>query len=174
MLLYKTHISIYAVKSMDLQKVWENSGDFEAISVFIRKVYDEFIAPDFPEEGNRRFYQFIDPEALKKRFEEPDSLLTARMQSRIVGVIGTREMNHICLFFVSPEEQGRGIGRLLFHAMAKKCRENYPEISDLTVNSSPYSVPVYENLGFKASDSMQERDGITYLPMKFQFSAKAL
>ncbi len=35
----------------------------------------------------------------------------------------------------------------------------------ITVNASPYAVPVYEKLGFQAVDDEQLTDGIRYTPM---------
>lgn len=38
----------------------------------------------------------------------------------------------------------------------------------ITVNSSPYAVPVYHKLGFIDTDTEQLSDGIRYIPMKFE------
>ena len=37
----------------------------------------------------------------------------------------------------------------------------------ITVNSSPYAVPVYRKLGFVETDTEQLADGMRYTPMKF-------
>ena len=38
-------------------------------------------------------------------------------------------------------------------------------IEKMTVNSSPYAVPIYHKLGFKETDSEQIVNGLRYIPM---------
>jgi len=38
-------------------------------------------------------------------------------------------------------------------------------MTQITVNSSPYAVKVYERLGFVKTEEQQEKDGILYVPM---------
>ena len=38
----------------------------------------------------------------------------------------------------------------------------------ITVNSSPYAVPVYHKLGFVDTDVGQISDGMRYTPMKYE------
>ena len=38
----------------------------------------------------------------------------------------------------------------------------------ITVNSSPYAVPVYHKLGFVDTDVEQISDGMRYTPMKYE------
>lgn len=55
-----------------------------------------------------------------------------------------------------------GIGRKLWDFL----REN--SLSKIiTVNSSPYAVPVYHKLGFVDTDTEQLSDGMRYTPMQF-------
>lgn len=55
-----------------------------------------------------------------------------------------------------------GIGRKLWDFL----REN--SLSKIiTVNSSPYAVPVYHKLGFVDTDTEQLLDGMRYTPMQF-------
>ena len=55
----------------------------------------------------------------------------------------------------------RGIGKALF---AQACQENFS--GKMTVNSSPFAVPVYHQLGFKDSDNEQVVNGLRFTPME--------
>lgn len=63
----------------------------------------------------------------------------------------------------SAFHQRQGIGRKLWNFL----RENSSS-KTITVNSSPYAVPVYHKLGFIDTDTEQLSDGIRYIPMKFE------
>lgn len=82
---------------------------------------------------------------------------------RIVGVIAIRGFSHISLLFVDPVFHRKGIARMLFekataYAANRDCHK-------ITVNSSPYAVSFYENLGFTAIAPEQEIQGIRSTPM---------
>lgn len=121
-------------------------------------VFEQFEAPDYSEQGAEEFYRSIhDPEYVSMlrvygAFEEND----------IVGMIATRSNgNHIALFFVRETYQRHGIGRALF---AQVCHDN--RSGRITVNSSPFAVPVYHHLGFTDVDAEQTTNGLRYTPME--------
>ena len=61
----------------------------------------------------------------------------------------------------------KGIGRLLFE---KACSDNIS--GTITVNSSPYAIEVYHNLGFADTDIEQVTDGLRYTPMVCSLKTK--
>ena len=63
----------------------------------------------------------------------------------------------------TPDKITKGIGKRLFLYMLK---DNQPE--KLTVNSSPYAVPVYHKLGFCDVDEEQIVNGIRFTPMELK------
>lgn len=139
----------------------------EEVSRLIRRTYDEFVAPGYPEEGNKNFYTFITPGALFEGFSRSGHfVLTAAGEGgRIVGVIAVRDYNHVALMFVDRKYQGRGISReLLKRAEHRIAAET--DKRETTVFSSPYAVPIYRRLGFHEVGPVQSRDGITFQPMK--------
>ena len=60
-------------------------------------------------------------------------------------------------------EDAEDLARALFEAM----RKDYVK-QEFTVHASPCAVPVYERLGFKATDGEQLTDGLRYTPMIFK------
>jgi GNAT superfamily N-acetyltransferase len=141
-------------------------GQEEAVYRLIRKVYDEFVAIDYVEAGNLFFYDWIKPEAIAARQVNSVNLLVAKVGSEIAGMIEMRNNNTVSLLFVDKLFHGYGIARNLFDNALKMCLQREPRPTELFVHASPFSIPVYEKLGFIATSVMQEENGIRYLPMK--------
>ena len=117
-------------------------------------------------EGAERFFATISTEAIAGYISSPNfNYLTAFLGGRVVGVVAMRDAKHLFHLFIARDFQRRGLGRLLWQraqsdALAAGNREGF------TVNSSPYAVPFYECLGFRATSSRVEKDGIAFVPMK--------
>lgn len=121
------------------------------------KVFKEYEAPDYTEEGIREFYSSIHDEGYLSKLR----IFGAFLDGKLPGVIATRSAGtHIALFFVDGKYHRRGIGRALFEAVLKAC-----PAERLTVNSSPYAVPVYRRLGFHETDTEQTVSGLRFTPM---------
>lgn len=121
------------------------------------KVFLEYEAPDYTEEGINEF----------KRTIEDDSWVNAREfygafdGDKIVGVIATKDGNHIALFFVDGDYHRRGIGRNLFNMVLELNKDGY-----FTVNSSPYAHEVYKHLDFFDTDTERCISGLRFYPMR--------
>ncbi|WP_147820241.1 GNAT family N-acetyltransferase [Salidesulfovibrio onnuriiensis] len=138
------------------------AGEEGQVSELVLKVFMKYVAPGYPGSGVAEFRKYASPEALAERAEEGNMILLAEMDYEPVGMIEVREESHICFFFVDGEHQGKGTGSALLREAIALC--NGPD--HLTVNSSPNSVQVYEHLGFTATDTEQEKNGIRYTPMR--------
>lgn len=142
----------------------EEIGEFADL---VKEVYDEFVAADYPDEGNSTFYRFITGEAIKQRLENGNLLICARIDGRLAGVHEVRDKNHIALFFVRKQFHNRRTGHALFNYSLNYLKNKNPEIGKITVNSSPYAVEIYKRLGFTGTSGMQEKDGIKFYPMEY-------
>ena len=60
----------------------------------------------------------------------------------------------------------RGISRLLSNRGIAALLSEDAAVSSITVNASPYSVRVYDRLGFEATNELREKDGIKFVPME--------
>lgn len=134
----------------------------------IKKVYDEFVAPDYSMAGNQVFYDWIAPEQILERQTKAKSLWIATDKNKLVGMIEIRENNRISLLFVDKNFQGKGIAKALLQIALEKSLEKEPELQKYLVHASPYSIPIYKKLGFEETDSIQETMGIIYLPMEMK------
>ena len=142
---------------MDIKKI-DEAQIADAIDL-IWTTFLQFEAPDYSEEGIKSFKDFIENRDIIITLEfwgAYDSLL-------LKGVIATNEnRKHICCFFVKAEYHRQGIGRKLWEYLLENSKSEV-----ITVNSSPYAVPVYHRLGFVDTETEQLSDGMRYTPMKY-------
>jgi predicted GNAT family N-acyltransferase len=133
------------------------------IQQLIRKVFDEFVATDYCEEGNRFFYDWIEPSRITARQK---NILLAMCESKIVDMIEIRDNNWISLLFVDKEYQRQGIAKKLIQKSLRNSIQKDADLDKFYVHASPFSIPIYKKLGFIETSEMQEKNGIKYLPME--------
>lgn len=121
------------------------------------KVFLEFEAPDYTEDGIKEFKRSIDD----NNWVNAREFYGAFENGKIYGVIATKDKTHIALFFVDGKYHKQGIGRKLYNKVESL---NYNDF--FTVNSSPYAHDVYKHLGFKDTDTEQCINGLRFYPMK--------
>jgi RimJ/RimL family protein N-acetyltransferase len=110
-------------------------GEEEKICHLVEKVYDEFVAPDFSEEGNREFFLFANAEAMSERSKSDYFVLAAWSGEEPVGMIELGQYENIAMLFVA--HRGRGIARELVHRALAVCRRHKPDLTRLHVHASP-------------------------------------
>jgi predicted GNAT family N-acyltransferase len=86
-------------------------------------------------------------------------------------VIDIRQQQHISLFFVDAEFQNQGIGKVLFQKAIALCKKKVPELNRISVNASPYAVPIYRRLGFRETDAEQLKNGMRFQPMSLDLTS---
>ena len=140
---------------MIIRKVEEKEMDYALDLVW--RVFLEFEAPDYTEEGINEFKRTIDDKIWVNAREFYGAFDD---NNKMLGVIATKDISHIALFFVEGKYHRQGIGKKLY--------EKVKELNDkgfFTVNSSPYAHEVYKKLGFTDTDEMQEVHGLKFYPM---------
>lgn len=135
----------------------------EALAL-VRTVFDAMVAPGFSEQGCASFDDYLDRFAFSRREGEGFALAALR-DGVLVGVIEVAGGNHVALFFVSVDCQGRGVGKELMRRAVERCGRDGSGPAVLTVNASPGSLGAYERVGFVATACEQVRDGIRFVPM---------
>lgn len=145
------------VMRLELRKI----TGFEKVKAmnFVWKVFLEFEAPLFTDEGIESFRKFITNKDIIKILE----VYGAYENEKIIGAIATRKRgNHIALFFVDGKHHRQGIGRKLFEVVLKNSTSDI-----ITVNSSPFATGFYHKLGFVDIDKEQTENGMRFTPMKY-------
>lgn len=129
---------------------------------FAWEVFQQFKAFEYSQAGIDEFYQTIHDEKWLCTLR----IYGAFSNHKLIGMIAIGDQgNHISLFFIKKEYHGKGIGRLLLQSI--QCENTSGFIS---VNSSPYAVPIYQKLGFIESANEQVVNGIRFIPMQMELA----
>ena len=142
------------------------AADAEQVSDLVRTAFDEFIGPDFSEQGVAEFHRYADPEAFRDRIEGGSHfVMVAEVDGRLAGITEIRDCNHVALLFVGKQFHRRGIARALFDHALMQARAKRPDVERMTMNSSRYGVAAYEKLGFRQTGPERSVNGIVFVPM---------
>ena len=140
-------------------------GEEAAVSNLVARSFNEFIAPDFSEEGIEEFFNYANPRSLAKRLEGSHFVLVAESEGEIIGMIEIREMKHISMLFVDKAHHGKGTGRELLRFALERIKSESLPPEEITVNSSRFAVPFYERLGFTKTSEEKTINGVVHVPM---------
>ena len=146
-------------------------GEEGRVAALIADVFTEFVMPLYSPEGVQEFLKYANKEKIIERSRQNHFILVAQIGSHVMGAIEVRENRHISMLFVDGQFQRKGIGGNLIREASSICRKIYPNLDQITVNSSPNAVKAYERLGFRKSGDEQEIKGISFMPMVLELSA---
>ncbi len=137
-------------------------ADYKEIGEMLRYTVMTSFKDLYPETLRKAISEKYDPDEFLIRAEKTNFFI-AKEGATIVGCIGLEE-NRVRTFYVHPDFQGKGIGRLLYATIEEIARE-YGHKS-LYVVSSPLGIPIYEHFGFvKIKPVEKERAGQKYVDM---------
>ncbi|HEX8965551.1 MAG TPA: GNAT family N-acetyltransferase [Patescibacteria group bacterium] len=139
--------------------------DIDAIYTLVSDVFDQFVAPNYIEEGNQEFYKYLDKNAVNNRLQNNHFIILCKARGKVVGLIEVRNLNHVSMLFVNAAYQGRGIAKQLLSRALEICKKQDPQLKEVSVHSSPNSVVIYEKLGFVKVKEEQIINGIRFTPM---------
>lgn len=149
-------------------------AEAEAAIAVVKESFAACVAPDYTQQGRDVFAQVVSADYLCSLPHRRGFTLVAKLAGRMVGMCAFRDGNHVTLFFVLPEFQGRGIGRRLFDSAVERVSRTVFGATKLEVHSSPVAVSVYQALGFSATGPEQVDDGIRYIPMERRLGPDAV
>lgn len=143
-----------------------DTGDLASAIELVWRVFCEFEAPDYSDDGTAEFKAFIGQNSMADKMASGEFKLWGAFEAeKIVGVISIKPPLHISLLFVDKQYHRRGIARDLLATVLNDtsvtCGHNC-----ITVHSSPYAVQIYHRLGFAPTYSEQNLKGIRFTPMK--------
>lgn len=141
------------------------TGEETVVSNLVARSFNEFIAPDFSEEGIEEFFKYANPRSLAKRSEGSHFVLVAEAEGEIAGMVEAREMKHISMLFVDKAHHRKGIGRELVRLAIERIMSEQPSSENVTVYSSRFAVPFYESLGFVKTSEEKIIYGVVHVPM---------
>lgn len=144
-----------------------NPGEEKAVCDLVRQVFNEFVAPDYGQDGIEEFFRFANPVAMEERMQSGGFVLLAHHADKLVGMLEFFPPDRIAMLFVAIQHQGIG-KKLLGHAITKARAEN-PDLPKLAVHSSSYAESIYLKMGFSKIGNAKREHGIRYIPMELLF-----
>jgi len=143
-------------------------GEELDVSSMVMKVFNQFVAYEYNDEGRKTFLSFVEPKRIKSDFDKGNIVLVAKYSGKIVGIIEIRNDSHIALLFVSSEYHKQGIAKALRAKVMDLCITRVSDLEEFTVNSSTFAIPIYKKMGFSICGEKQTKDGIVFTPMKLK------
>ncbi len=119
-------------------------GEESEVCDLVKRVFDEFIAPYYSQEGIDEFFRYAQPDALAQRSQNNHFVLLAVAEGRPVGMLEMRDYGHVSMLFVEAAFQRQGISRALLRQALDEGRRHKPDLSQVTVHAAPNSVPASE------------------------------
>ena len=138
-----------------LALVWEGFSDFQAA--------------ECSEEAIDEFWSSIDQEYMIQQYGDGTVRFWGAFEDDfLVGVCAIREMRRVELLYVDANYQRQGIATSLLKKAVMDTKEIALDMSRLSVNASPYSVPFFKAMGFESTGPQEELDGLKFQPMSVQ------
>lgn len=134
------------------------------------EVFMQFEAPDYAPSGVETFKRDIieNPKYLESARRGLCPIYGAFDGDRMVALMGMRSSKtHINLVFTRKEYHRRGIARAIFRYLLSDLLAENPALEEITLNSSPYGLPFYLNIGFMPLGDERDINGIRFTPMKY-------
>ncbi|MBO0451730.1 MULTISPECIES: GNAT family N-acetyltransferase [Enterococcus] len=139
-----------------------NLSELPQAKKMIKKVFMTFEAPDYSDEGVAHFLTYLNEELEKELSAKQVQLWCGKQDQQIVGILAVRLPDHVALLFVDSAYHRQGIAKKMYQEMLSEL-----SLKQVTVNSSPYAVSVYEKLGFQLNGKEETVSGIRFQPMIF-------
>lgn len=119
--------------------------------------FEAEVAPLLGVAGRFEYSRFTRVATMTKRLRAGNRFWVVEQDGKAVAMAETREDTHLVMLFVRPDLFGQGHGRALLNHVL--------ELGVRTVSASPNAVGFYEKAGFAATDELQEKNGLRYVPM---------
>jgi predicted GNAT family N-acyltransferase len=143
-----------------------NPGEEQEVCGLVAQVFHEYVASDYEQDGVEEFLRFADPDAMKERMKSDGFVLVAQQADVLVGMLEFFPPDRIAMLFVAIQHQG--IAKELLAHTTRKARSANPDLSKVTVHSSPYAEPIYLKMGFNKIGNARTEHGVMYIPMELK------
>ncbi|MEM7008042.1 MAG: GNAT family N-acetyltransferase [Thermodesulfobacteriota bacterium] len=135
-------------------------GEEIEVCNLVARSFNEFIGPEFSEQGIEEFFGYANTREFKKRLKSDYLAMIAEIDGSIAGVIEIKGNSHISMLYVDKSHHRKGIAKsLVKNALSTLTAD------EITVNSSRYAVAFYESLGFIQFENEKTIYGVIHVPM---------
>ena len=144
--------------------------DSAAISKLLTYLAVKYIAVGFSDEGVSNLLGSMKAEAIQACFDQGFRYHIGEIETRTIGVVGTRDNSHLFHLFVDDRYQGHGYATQLWSVAKSACIES-GNPGYFTVNSSLNAQEVYKGWGFSPIGGIREGGGVRDVPMKMKVAS---
>lgn len=148
------------------------AGEEVEVCNLVARSFNEFIAPEFSDEGIDEFFKYANPRALHKRWRAGYHVIVAEEDGKIVGVVEVKKRRHISMLYVEKAHHRKGIASELLKRALDYIVTIAPKTKEVTVNSSKYASAFYEREGFRKTEDEKVLHGIVHIPMALALNEK--
>jgi len=134
-----------------------NEEDALAVSSLVMNTAQAQLRNEFSNDGWTLFQRLLSVKTQKDLINSKQfyyllavAKSTSTQKEKIIGVLAIKDSSHLFHFFINPDYQGKGIGRLLWYKYLQQIKAiSIPKkISKITVNASDFAAQFYLKLGF--------------------------
>lgn len=148
-----------------------SDSDSHRVSHLILTLFDEFVAPGYSKKASKTFRRQTRRQSHIAELREGELRLVAETlvdeaRGELVGVIGVRDVSHIHWLWVRKDWHRRGVASILMANVIAEVRRKKPDAVSITLNSSPFAIPVYRRLGFRITGEEFDQEGLICTPME--------
>ena len=145
------------------------SEELEAAFDLAMDTFLRYEAPDYGPEGVATFRRDIieNPEFHSNCRNGSNRIWGAFDGETLIGIFGMRGPSHICLVFTREGYHRQGVATAIFRKLLADFRQENPDLTKITLNSSPYGKPFYLHAGFQPTDEEKTINGIRFTPMEY-------
>lgn len=145
-----------------------NHDELDMAFALIWRVFQQFVAPDYTDEGVDYFYrQFVAGQDFRNKFlNNLQTMYGSFAGGRLAGVLSISKNNHVSCVFVDKDYQRKGIATKLFLKVITELKQQ--GVTKIELNAAPYAIPFYHAIGFTDTDVENVYHGIRYTPMELQ------
>lgn len=140
------------------------SGQEREVCDLVAEVFNQYVAPDYTQEGIDEFFSFANHNAMHKRMQSEGFVLSAYKDNMLVGMVEYYPPNTIAMLFVTL--RSHGIATELMDQAITRIRDINSGLTNLVVHSSKYAEPFYKKIGFKKMGDVITENGISCVPME--------
>ncbi|MEK6223312.1 MAG: GNAT family N-acetyltransferase [Thermodesulfobacteriales bacterium] len=146
------------------------AGEEIEVCNLVARSFNEFIAPEFSEEGIEEFYKYSNPREFLKRAESGYFSMVSETDGKLAGVIEFKGNKHISMLYVDKAFHKKGVAKGLIRMALEEVTSSRGNRDNITVNSSRYAVPFYEKLGFIQYEEEKTIYGVFHIPMIVKYT----
>lgn len=157
--------------TMDIAIRHATVADSGHISELLCNLSRKYITPELTSEGEKALLGSMSPKAIRNYIQSGFRYHVAEADKRTIGVVAVSENKHLYHLFVARSFQRQGVARQLWRVAMQECLSN-GNTGIFTVNSSEYAQGAYKKLGFVAKSTVQEKDGVRFIPMQLTLKSE--